>query len=112
MPPSRMAQRSSTNKHDVALAEVGRKADREAILARGFVIALGIAALSLPILALQEVVDPLAGETTKVDVNLVFSITVAVSLVLNGLQFLKGQSQRKELKRQRTRLDRLEGGSE
>lgn len=104
-----MAPRKSPTKHDVALAEVRRKASREAILSRGFVIVAGIAALYLPITALQGIVEPLAGHTTKVDVNFVVSVGLALSLVLNGLQFVKGRNRRYELKRQRGRLEAFEG---
>jgi hypothetical protein len=96
------------SKHDVALAEVRRKANREAILARGFMAVAGLAVLYFPLSAIPEIVEPFAGRTTKVDVNLVVSITIALSLVLNGLQFVKGRSRRAELKRQRERLEELE----
>jgi type IV secretory pathway TrbD component len=104
-----MAPRKSPTKHDVALAEIARKARREAILFRGLVAVAVILALYLPISALQGIVEPLAGKTTKVDVNVVVSIAVALSLALNGFQYLKGRSRRNELKRQRDRIKTLEG---
>lgn len=61
-----------------------------------------------PLVALQGIVEPLAGETTKVDINVVVSVAIALSLVLNVFQYLKGRSRRNELKRQRSRLDAFE----
>jgi hypothetical protein len=104
-----MASRGSATKHDVAFAEVARKASREAILARGLVAVMVIGASYFPLSAIPDIVEPFAGETTKVDVNLVVSIAIGLSLTLNFLQFIKGRSRRNELKRQRTRLDILEG---
>jgi hypothetical protein len=104
-----MAPRGSTSKNDVALAEVRRKADREAILARGLVAVAVIAVSYFPLSAIPDIVEPFAGETTRVDVNLVVSIAIVLSLALNGFQFIKGRSRRNELKRQRTRLEALEG---
>jgi hypothetical protein len=103
-----MAPRKVT-KHDVDLAEVARKGNREAIIARGGVVALGIAASALPIWAAQNIVESLAGKNTTVHVNMVVSITVALSLTVNVLQYLKARSQRKELKRQRELITKLEG---
>lgn len=103
-----MAARRGPTKHDVALAEIQRKASREAIIARGVVVVAVVLASYFPIVALQGIIEPLAGETTKVDVNVVASISLALSLVLNGFQFLKGRSRRNELKRQRNRLSGFE----
>src|SRR5215213_1828638 len=94
----------ATTKHDVALAEVERKTARELMAVQALGIVLSIAASALPILALRGLVEPLAGKETIVDVNLVVSVTLAISVVLNGLQYLKGRSQRGELQRQRARL--------
>lgn len=105
-----MATSRALTEHDVAFAEVQRKADRETAIIRAFSITFWIAALALPILALQELVDPLAGRTTKVDVNVVISLALAVSLALNGFQYAKGRSQRSELLRQRERFTNLEAG--
>jgi hypothetical protein len=99
----------ATTKHDVALAEVERKLAREVTIARGLVLVFSIVASSLPILALQEIVTPLAGHTTQVNVNLAFSFTVAVSVVVNIFQAAKTRSQRHELERQRERVTELEG---
>lgn len=99
----------STNKHDVALAEVARKAARETIVARGLVTVVVLAVSALPIIALRSIIEPLAGRTTNVNVSLVFSVTIAISVVLNGLQYFKGRSQRAELQRQRERLQSLGG---
>lgn len=102
-----ISQRAPTKK-DVDLAEVKRKGEVQTRYAYGIVGALWIAVSSLPILALQEIVEPLAGNTTIVDVNLVFSITIALSVIANGAQYFKGRSQRAELRRQRERFDALE----
>lgn len=104
-----MPARKSTTKHDVALAEVQRKASREAILARGMVFAVVVAAATLPINALQGIIEPLAGQTTVVNVNVVLGATVAISVVVNLFQFMKGSSQRRSLKRLRDRVTELEG---
>ncbi len=103
-----MPARKAITKHDVALAEVHRKASREVILARGFIWAVALAASTLPINALHGIVGPLAGETTIVDFNFVVSITLAASLLLNGFQYLKGRSQRSGLERQRDIIDEHE----
>jgi hypothetical protein len=99
----------ATTKHDVALAEVHGKWTRNVALARGFIVVLGIAASALPLWALQGIVEPLAGHTTKVDVNIVVSIALSLSVVINGLQYVKGRSRRSELQRQRERLAAFEG---
>lgn len=106
--PFPMAPPGSATKHDVAFAEVARKANREAILARGLVAVLVIGASYFPLSAIPGIVEPFAGETTTVEVNLVVSIAIGLSLTLNLLQFIKGRSRRNELKRQRTRLELLE----
>lgn len=97
-----------TTKHDVALAEVERKAKRETILAYGAVTTIVILAAAIPVLAMQGLVEPLAGRKTSVNVDVVVSITVAISLMVNGFQFVKGRSQSNELKRLRSRLAELE----
>jgi hypothetical protein len=106
--PFLVATRGST-KHDVALAEIRRKANREAILARGLVAVAVIGISYFPLSAIPGIVEPFAGETTTVDVNFVVSIAIGLSLALNLLQFIKGRSRRSELKRQRIRLDAFEG---
>jgi cobalamin biosynthesis protein CobD/CbiB len=92
------------------LAEVHRKAEKESTIWRGLMRALAILATAAPIWAFQEVVDPLAGRETIVQVNVVLSVTIALSLVVNVAQQAKIRSQRDELKRQRERLKELEGG--
>lgn len=103
-----MAAGRSTNKHDVALAEVRRKAKRDAILAQGLVIVAVVTAATLPLLALRGIVEPLAGRTTKVDVSFVLSLAFALSVMLNALQFLKGLGRKSTIERQRRRLSDLE----
>ena len=103
-----MARGKSTTKHDVALAEVHRKASREVIVARGVVFALSVAAFALPILALKGLVDPLAGKTTTVNFNLVLGATVVISITLNIFQFAKGGSRKRSLRRQRDEITELE----
>lgn len=100
----------SVTKHDVALAEVRRKAARELAVIRGVVVAIWIAASALPILAVQRIIEPLAGETTIVNVDVVVSVVVTLSIAINIGQAAKLRSQRKELRRQRERIARLEGG--
>jgi len=96
------------NKHDVELRrlDVRLKVGRAAI--NGTVAILCIAALALPILAIHEIIQPLAGKTTVVRVNVALSIVVSISVVLNGLQYVKGKSQRAELKRLREEIKMLE----
>jgi hypothetical protein len=105
-----MAATRATTKHDVALGEVHRKAARELAIIRAASIVLGIAASALPIYALKGLVEPLAGKSTIVDVDVVVSVSLAASLVVNGFQYLKGRSQRSELERVRDRLGALEAG--
>jgi uncharacterized membrane protein YidH (DUF202 family) len=99
---------SKVSKHDVALAEVQRKANRETILAWGFVAVAVLAVSYFPLSTIPDIVEPFAGKTTTVDVNVIVGITATLSLSLNVLQFVKGRSRRRELKRQRNRLDALE----
>jgi hypothetical protein len=105
-------QRSAT-KHDVALAEVNRKAARELTIIRYAGTALIIAVVALLLwVGGDHVVQPVAGKTTKVDVSFVMTISIAVSLVLNAAQYDKGRRQRKELQRQRELISELEGGND
>lgn len=103
-----MSGTKSATKRDVELAEIQRKANRDVTLARGGVWVAMIIASAVPLYALHWVVDPLAGKTTNVDVNIVVTISLALSLVWNFGQLSKGRSRRDELQRQRGRLDQLE----
>jgi hypothetical protein len=57
---------------------------------------------------LQGIFDPLAGETTIVDVSLVASISVVLSGVVNLVQAVKGRAQRRTIRRLRKRIEELE----
>jgi hypothetical protein len=93
---------------ETELAKVRRSAEVWTIVAYGIVVALSIAACALPLLALQSVVEPLAGKTTKVEANIVVSVSLAFSIGINGLQWVKGRGQRSEIKRLRHRERELE----
>ena len=104
------AARKATTKHDVSFAEVQRRAQRDRVVYTGLMAALVLAVLSLPLLSLREVVEPLAGKDTNVNFNFVVSATLVASLTLNGVQYLKGRARSGELERQRERLAELERG--
>jgi len=96
-------------KYDVLLAGVQRQADRERLLivVVGGIIAIGVA--TFPIKALADLIEPFAGEQTVVHVNVVAGISLGMSVVLNFGLFVKGHFRRKTIKRQRDRLNELEG---
>jgi hypothetical protein len=93
---------------DVEFAKVKARAD----LNRQIVVActpiLSVIACALPIYVLGKAIKPLAGETTVVDVKLAFSLTIALSLVTNVLQWGKGRAQKAEIKRLRRRTEQIE----
>ncbi|HSH59862.1 MAG TPA: hypothetical protein VK988_09535 [Acidimicrobiales bacterium] len=69
---------------------------------------LTILASAVPLTVLRDIVEPFAGRTTVVQATIGISLTVALSLVVNGAQYLKGRQQRRELQRARLRTERLE----
>ena len=94
--------------------EGGEPSDNEVKLKRyellkSFVPILYIAALAVPIWALQPVASDLAGKTTNV--KLTVSITIALSLALGAgvlAMLKKTRTQSDELRRQRRRIATLE----
>jgi hypothetical protein len=108
MPHSMPTNPKSPNKWDVEMERLRGRREIRRILAYGGVAALCIMATALPLWMVQGIIKPLAGHRTVVDANLVISIGVAVSLVVNGLQWLKDLSQKRELKRLRKRAEELE----
>jgi len=57
---------------------------------------------------MKGIITPLAGKTTKVDINIALAVTVTLSVVVNGFQAVKGGFRRRELNRLRQRCDDLE----
>src|SRR4051794_9863375 len=74
---------------DVALAKVESRAEIGRIVAYGIMAALCIATCALPIFALQGAIHDLAGKTTTVEANVIVSVSLTISFVINGLQFAK-----------------------
>jgi hypothetical protein len=106
-----MTRQSKTlSKHEVELAKlkVTQRAKIGLVLAYGLVIVVALVASTLPINAMENVITPLAGRETKVDLNVALTVSVALSLMLNAGQFGKGRSRRTELQRARERENRLE----
>jgi hypothetical protein len=109
MPRERGIRRQpQPRKRDVELAKIERSTEIWTIVAYGVVVALTLAALAIPLLALRSVITPLAGKTTKIEANIVVSVTLGLSIAINGLQWVKSQSHKRELQRQRRRLRELE----
>lgn len=105
------ATRKQPNKHAVDLARVEGRYAVYRNLSRGFARAVYIAAYGVPIWALREWIDPIAGRTTVVDGHLALSIgapAFAASVVINVALFSKTRSQRRRLKKQRERTERIE----
>lgn len=69
---------------------------------------LAILASALPLYVFGQVVEPFAGRKTVFQANVALSASVSISLVVNGLQFMKGQQRKSELKRLRRRITELE----
>lgn len=77
-----MVRGRPTTQLDVSLAEISRRANRDAIIARGVVTVAAIAASYMPLMALQGIAESLPGHTIKIDVTVVVNIVVALSLAL------------------------------
>lgn len=95
-------------KANVELAKVHLRLERWRHLGRTITGAGWIIACAVPIWAFQGVIEPLAGNTTRVNANIIFSATVAVSVVVNVGQLIKLLSQKSEIKRLRARVTDLE----
>jgi hypothetical protein len=104
-----MASRRSITKHDVALADVQRKANRERLAISALAIVFVVGMSTFPIIALSDLVKPFAGKETVVNVNLVVGVTLALSIVINIGQIAKGRYRHKTIISQRARLNQLEG---
>lgn len=79
---------------------------RTIILALGWIV--GLLAAAVPLLVVKNTIEPFAGKTTHVDVNVAIAITVGLSLALNGVQWIKGLGRKDETKKLRTRIEELE----
>lgn len=75
----------------------------------GILVIVGVAASAIPLYFLRGIVEPLAGETTKVDVNIALVVTTSLSVAVNIAQAVKGQFRKTEMERERDRADSLEG---
>lgn len=100
------AQRAT--KHDVDLAKIHRSHEIWKILAYGLVGGFWIAVASVPVWAFQSVIEPLAGNTTIVQANIVVSVSLALSVTINGFQYLKARSDHSTIKHLRSRVADLE----
>jgi hypothetical protein len=65
-------------------------------------------AVALPLYMVQGIVKPFAGHKTDVHASAAITVGISISVVLNGLQWLKDRSQKRELKRLRRRAEELE----
>jgi hypothetical protein len=96
------------NKWDVEMQRLLNRREVGRIRAYGLVVALCIAASALPLWMVQGIVRPLAGKTTHIDASIAISVAITISVVVNGLQWLKDRSQKRELRRLRRRAEELE----
>ena len=92
------------------LAKARASIEKWGYLGRTLQWGFSIAALSLPLLALRSVIEPLAGRTTEVNANIIISVSLVVSITLAGAAMFKIFSQRTEMKRMRKRIEELERG--
>jgi hypothetical protein len=100
--------KSSTNKWDLEIAKVENKTALWQVFAYGVVVALCVAASALPLWMMHGIIQPLAGKTTNVSLNVPISIGLGLSVVVNIGQHIKGRSRKSELKRQRERAEKYE----
>ena len=70
-------------KFDVELSRVEHRFEISRIIATGFTVALCIAATAVPLCFMKGIITPLAGKTTKVDINIALAVTVTLSVVVN-----------------------------
>lgn len=71
---------------------------------------VGIASCALPIWALGEALRPFAGESSSIDINVLVSVSIVVSLTLGGAALVKIIKQRSTIRRLRKRIEDLEQG--
>lgn len=105
------ATKKQPNKHAVDLARVEARYEIYRNISRGFARAIYIAAYGVPIWALHNWIEPIAGRTTVVDGDLALSIggpALAVSVVINVALVAKTRSQKRRLKDQRARTEGIE----
>lgn len=95
-------------KREIELAKIRSRAETAQIVARGVVYVFCILSCAVPLLALSQVVEPLAGKETVVNANIVISISLMLSVAVNGLQYAKGRSRKGEIERLRAREADLE----
>lgn len=112
MATSRPSTSARPTKYDVEMAK-----QRTAMLRlrnwslaiRGSFWVLGVAAAALPLWVFgTTTIEPLAGETTNVNVNVALSIAATLSAAGNLFQFLKWKDQRSTIREQRDSLDTYE----
>ena len=98
-------------KWDAELQRLQNRQETGRIAARGAVTALCILASALPLRMGRDtiIVRPFAGHTTVVHANIAILIGIALSLTVNGLQWLKDRSQKQELRRLRKRAEDFRG---
>jgi hypothetical protein len=73
---------------------------REKLIVPGTII-FCILASALPLWVLQDLIRPLAGKRTVVSVSIVATVSLAASLVVNGIQAVTLRRRKQELQRQR-----------
>lgn len=77
-------------------------------------VVLSIVVFAAPIWAVSRIVEPLAGRetTANIDINVALTValsaTLALSIIVNAAQWVRGRGRRRELKRQRAQLSEME----
>lgn len=111
----RKGQTARQLEHEVELAKIQlemkrlpHRYDLLRHLVTGLMYALSIVAAAVPLLVLRSVLAPFAGQETTVDVDVAVQVVLTASVVVNGLQYVKGRTRKQELRRERTRVERLE----
>jgi hypothetical protein len=100
-----------TNEHDVEIEKERARWTFLMRLADGVVALCTVGAAAIPIWFLgTRVIEPLAGETTRaeIDLNVGVSLTFAFSAAINVLQWIKGSERKRTIRDQRDRMNRYE----
>lgn len=95
-------------KHDVEYRKVDTRFELFRIVAYGASVALIVYVATWPLHVVSDMVDSLAGKDTKVDASFGLTVSIALSMTVNGLQYLIGRSRRSEILRMRERIKELE----
>jgi hypothetical protein len=109
-----MAERRELSREEVVLElrKLESRYDLWQTVVKGLIAVACVLVAAVPIRVFgHEIVDPVAGKTTVVDVDVVLKWSLAFSAALNGIQFGWARQRRRELQRQRDDLDEYERDS-